>query len=105
MHFDEERGGGRKAEKTANVPLSNTAEEEEKASEANGAQEASFFFSLLHLITKNFKYALECCNPEITLRAGDCKLACRVVVAGSVSSKYSFFAGKASEFQFMFANP
>ena len=41
MHFGEE---GEKAEKTANVLLSNTAKEEGKTGEANGAQEASFLF-------------------------------------------------------------
>ena len=41
MHFDEE---GEKDEETANVPLSKTAKEDGKVSEANGAQEASFLF-------------------------------------------------------------
>ena len=41
MRFDEE---GEKAEELANVPLSKTAKEQRKASEANGAQKASFLF-------------------------------------------------------------
>ena len=41
MHFS---GEGEKAEKSTNVHLSNTAREEGKASDANGAQEASFLF-------------------------------------------------------------
>ena len=41
MHFDEE---GEEAEKTANVPLSDTGKEEGKVGEANEAQEAFFLF-------------------------------------------------------------
>ena len=41
MHFDEE---GKKAEKTASVPLSKTGKEKGKASEATGGREAFFLF-------------------------------------------------------------
>ena len=39
MHFGEKE---EEPEKAADVPLTNTGEEEGKASEANGAQETSF---------------------------------------------------------------
>ena len=52
----------------------------------------SSFFSLLPNCGKNFKYALKCCNLELLFGAGDCELACRVVVAGYIFSKYPSFS-------------
>ena len=81
MLFDEEWKG---AEETANVLFSNTGKEKRKASEANRAQKAFFLFLAFTWSEENLKYALKCYNLDLSIGAGECELACCVVVAGSL---------------------
>ena len=97
---------GEKAEKTANVPLSNTAKEVGKASEAELRKRSFLFLSFLYLIARKLQICLQILQPWVFtwwrgLSASVSRNGCWFC-----SQQISwFFAGKPSEFPFVFANP